>query len=436
MNNNGFTIIELLITTTILTFVVAVMTLSLLQQQRQFNLTREASDIEQTSRIALDLIATEIRNASSRQGKFYAIDFINGGGSNCSAANGATSSGSKDAPPDCVTIRTWDITRGQGEGVSSLFSNTDNLPSIATPPTLLLKDSSKIELSLPPEWFQSNGKFIGRNPSASSVEVLLGLRSRTKICPDPDSRCGSNPANCTNCAAEPNKCSECSVLLLADIDEANKKAVINSLSDIKAHNLPSNYTQFSHFIDGLDVTISNNTVKYGLLPSIINNPSEMTIVTEKTFRIDANTRELELSVNGGNFQPIVGGLDAPGIVDIQFIFTLQDDDGRTIKVGIPTNTQNNLFHDFNVNDLLDKGKGVKDIRQVEIFVVTKSKIRPQKIRGSFYDQSIPAIADVAERTVASPSSSSFAPPEPEQGFIYRLFNTTVYPRNLAREDFG
>ena len=76
-SNKGFTVIEVLIATTILTFVVGVMTLSLLQQQRQFNITREATDLEQSSRIALDLIATEIRNAAARQGKFYSIDFTN-----------------------------------------------------------------------------------------------------------------------------------------------------------------------------------------------------------------------------------------------------------------------------------------------------------------------------------------------------------------------
>ena len=41
------------------------MTLSLLIQHRQFNITREATDLEQCSRIAIDLIETEIRNAAA-----------------------------------------------------------------------------------------------------------------------------------------------------------------------------------------------------------------------------------------------------------------------------------------------------------------------------------------------------------------------------------
>ena len=83
-NNKGFTLIELSISVAIFAFMIAGMTLAFQQQQRQFNLTKEASDIDQTARSTLDFLATEIRNAASRQGKTFALLFFNGGSAeNC-----------------------------------------------------------------------------------------------------------------------------------------------------------------------------------------------------------------------------------------------------------------------------------------------------------------------------------------------------------------
>ena len=72
-NKNGFTMIELLVSTAILSLIIAGLTIALSQQQRQFNVTKETVDIDQTGRTLLDFIASEVRNAGSRQGKNFAL---------------------------------------------------------------------------------------------------------------------------------------------------------------------------------------------------------------------------------------------------------------------------------------------------------------------------------------------------------------------------
>ncbi len=78
-NSYGYTIIELLVAVAILSIVFTALVTILMHQQRQFNLTSQGVDVDQTGRIALDFIATEIRNSGARQGKTVAFDFVNGG---------------------------------------------------------------------------------------------------------------------------------------------------------------------------------------------------------------------------------------------------------------------------------------------------------------------------------------------------------------------
>jgi hypothetical protein len=62
----------------------------------------------------------------------------------------------------------------------------------------------------------------------------------------------------------------------------------------------------------------------------------MTIVISKTLRVDLADNELLLQQNNGQVLPIAGGVNAPGIVDFQLIFNLQDSNGD-YKVGYLAN---------------------------------------------------------------------------------------------------
>jgi hypothetical protein len=97
---------------------------------------------------------------------------------------------------------------------------------------------------------------------------------------------------------------------------------------------------------------------------------------------------------------------------------------------VPLAANNGKYPDFSATALNGREQ---DIRSVEIYLVVKSKIKPQKMQGGQYTQTIPAIADVLQRTVASPSTTTN---EPEEGYTYRILSTTVYMRNHAREEFG
>ena len=71
----------------------------------------------------------------------------------------------------------------------------------------------------------------------------------------------------------------------------------------------------------------------------------------------------------------------------------------------------------------------KDTKTVEIYLVVRSRLKPQLISGNrIPSQDLAALGDVAARTT---SHSSLG-----EGFIYRVFNTVVYLRNLGREEFG
>jgi hypothetical protein len=164
----------------------------------------------------------------------------------------------------------------------------------------------------------------------------------------------------------------------------------------------------------------------------------MTIVQSKAFRVNTANRQLEMSQtfdNNGqpsNFQPIAGGTDAPGIVDIQYVFNLQDPDGGITKVGVPLDAANRMYPDFQSDPSLAGRE--KDIRTVEIYLIARSKVIPQLIRGGALPvQTIPQVGDVLERQT---NHASFGANSSGVGFMYRTYSTTVYVRNMAREEFG
>jgi type II secretory pathway pseudopilin PulG len=404
MNSKGFTIIELVISAGIFSLIITGMTLALVQQQRQYNLTQDVVDVDHTARAALDYIASEIRNAGSRQGKTFSVEFENGGSGVDPQCDDNTTETDIDSPPDCLTVYTWDITEGR---------DGDDMPSVPGTASIA-SEGPPLVLNLPPEWFL-------RNPPLIKSGDLLGARSRFNLCYPND------PAKPTvDCSAHPEQCTECSVILRLDVNDQNQ-AVIDDVSDIIEQNF-----QEADFTD---------------IPSFVNNffrsklalqASEITIVDTKAFRVDLTDRELEMSqsldANGkpGNFQPIAGGRDAPGIVDLQFVFNIQGTDGVITKVGVPSDPPNRKFANFDELEAAEDPTfgSVNDIRSVEIYLVVRSQTRPRKILGGFFTQNIPAIGDVDGKSITDML------PDPVEGFIYRVFSTTVYVRNLAREEFG
>lgn len=415
MDKKGFTLIELLIVVAILSLVITGMTIAMQQQQRIFNLTREAVDIDHTARTTLDYIASQVRNSVSRQGKF-SISFVNGGSlpnntNRCTDDIDPSNADTVNSPPDCLTVFTWDITRGQykdDKGTAQLEDDERILPSAAGVTQIFSKSASSIVLLLPDSWFPTS------RPPLLEANDLLGFRSRALLC-DPD------PDQTIDCTQNPEKCTECSVILrVSSVDNAGKTATIQGIDSVIMQNLnvESPPSTFSEFADKFVVKISTQV-------------NEMTIVDAKTFAVDTEDRELiMLSDFTGGFQPISGGTNAPGIVDLQFVFNLQDADGNITKVGVPP--VNGNFADFN-SDPLIAGR-VHDILSVEIYLVVKSKVRAQKMQGGFHIDKIPAIGDVAKRTT-DPLELGVTL-EPEAGFIYRVLSTTVYVRNNAREEFG
>ncbi len=423
MNSKGFTVIELLISAAIFALVIGGLTLALIQQQRQNNVTQEAVDLDQTARATLDYIATQIRNAVSRQGKTFSLNFVNGGstGANpCTVNTG--NAGQDDSPPDCLTVFTWDITRGQdGNALPSIPGNIE-----------IVSQGTDMVLQLPQEWFPA-----GEPPLLNNGD-FLGFRSRLNLC---------NPANPTICGTNPEQCTECAAILQVNtVNTALRQATIMS-NAVEQNFKDTAYSSLSEFINGVAI----NGVNYGFVPNISSQVAEMTIVQPISFRIDTANREFEISQtfnNNGqpiNFQPISGGTDAPGIVDLQFVFNLQASDGGITKVGVCSNGNcadavNKMFSDFDEleaenNPILGSEK---DIRTVEIYLMVRSKVRPQLIRGGeLRIQTVPAVGDVPERDTDHPSFGPTVNGEPQGvGFMYRTFSTTVYIRNMAREEFG
>ncbi len=469
MNNKGYTIIELLISAAILSFLIAGMVIMLLQQQRQFNFTKEISDIDTTGRTLLNFIASQIRNSGARQGKAFSLKFINGGsdpGNLCIQTSTQdlipnNNTGTVDSPPDCIALYTWDLTAGMTNGNDGI-----NLPS-TTETTLfyVYNGSTELIINLPESYFVGN-TFIGKtyqsnqdgndedeevkneeNPPPPPRDILLGFRSRTMLC-NPNielqHQCGSNPK----------LCSECAMIFRASLNTAERKA---NAYEVVEHNFPNSLfinATFDSYISGIEgpVEIGQN---FGFIPSIAKTPLEFNIIQSKYFRIDTLTRGMEMAQNLGNYTIIAGGndgdnagntLETPGIVDLQFVFNLQNPDGSTSRVGkcnfsedpaevVCNDETAGVFSDF--NQVETKGRE-QDIRSVDINLVLKSKIKPQKQAGGFYEQRIPPIADVGERIAPKPDGSDDDGQsefnEPQNGFIYRVFSTTVYLRNFAREE--
>ncbi len=413
-NNNGFTIVEILVSVAILAILFTGIIIILMQQQRQFNLTSQGVDVNQTGRAALDFITTEIRNSGARQGKNVAFTFVNGGSEFSPFCSDTTSKTGQASPPDCLTLFTWDISRE--------FED-DEIKSTAIVVDVTLVTS---ELSI------NVGKWLTPLADSNLIESgdLIGLWSRGSLCNEVNaSTCLGNPEDCTECAA---------ILKLETLNTSTKVATVSNTNSILAQNFQlSDFSDISDFYNSF------------LLPKISALSSEMTIVQAKTFTI-RDDKALVMQGNGaGNFQAIAGGeLDddeiagndvqiGAGIVDLQFVFNLQDSDGGITRVGMPFNDDEAVrqFADFTTVSSMslpyngDMRGREKDTKTVEIYLVVRSRLKPQLISGNTIpSQNLAALGDVATRTT---SHSSLG-----EGFIYRVFNTVVYLRNLGREEFG
>src|SRR3990170_8480410 len=421
MNNKGFTMIELLIVVAIFSLILTGLTIAFIQQQRLSNFTQEAIDIDQTGRTALDYIASIVRNATARQGKTFSLGFENGGSTAVPRCDDNTGdpNGSIDNTPDCLTIFTWDITRGE---FVDCVTNERKFPSTA-PSISVVSAGPPLVLQLPQEWFPPCGEtpLIEGNEDCENGD-LLGFRSRINLC---------TPDSTVSCVATPNLCTECATILrVKTVDSATRQATICDGVDAI---LEQNF-QEDDFAD------MNTFINNFFLPSIATLSNEMTIVQAQTFTIDPADRQLLLRQNeAGNFQPISGPLDAnnpdaSGIVDLQFVFNLQRADGGMTKVGVPLDAANCRFPNFDKLENEIEGNPMcrsseKDIRTVEIYLLVRSRVRPTLVQGKFTPlQSVPAIGDVLERNTNHASLG--------EGFMYRLFSTVVYIRNMAREEFG
>ncbi len=407
-NNNGFTIIELLVSVAILSIVFTGITIILMQQQRQFNLTSQGVDVNQTGRAALDFIATEIRNTGARQGKNIAFAFVNGGSEFSPLCSDTTTKTGQVSPPDCLTLFTWDISEG--------FED-DEIKS-----TAIVVDATLVtsELSI------NVGSWLTPLADSNLIESgdLIGLWSRGSLC---------NKVNASTCLGNPEDCTECGAILKVDsLNTVTKVATVSNTSSILAQNF-----QLSDFSDISD--FYNNF----FLPKISALSSEMTIVQAKTFAVRSD-KALVVQQNGaGSFQAIAGGeIDGDqigaGIVDLQFVFNLQDSDGGITRVGMPFDDAQTVrqFADFTTvsSDMSLSYNGdmrgrEKDTKTVEIYLVVRSRLKPQLMSGNRIPvQTLDAMGDVPERET---NHSSLG-----EGFIYKIFNTVVYLRNLGREEFG
>lgn len=433
MNCKGFTMIELLISTAIFALVLTALTAAFIQQQKQSNFTQEDVDLDQTGRAALNYIAAEIRNTTARQGKQFSLKFLNGASlpTGCDTKN-TTSPGTVNSPPDCLTIYTWDITRGE-DTTQPANPLAPRLPSTAAVVSVV-SQGPPLVLQLPSDWFPSGGTPL------IAANDLIGFRSRINLCsPDPNVSCGTTPQSC----------SECSVILkVSTVDTTLRQATIaDSVSSIVEENFPvcvgstsncpsgsGNFSNLTSFINGVAV----NGAQYGFIPSIASQTSEMTIVRARSFNVDTTLKQLEIVQNAtGGPQSIAGGSDSPGIVDLQLIFNLQDTDGGVTKVGICSSgnckdTTKRMFSDFATDpSLLGRQK---DIRSVEIYLLVRSRLKPPLFQGTKIPvQTISGIGDVPQKQT-SLTSDTF--PAVGAGYIYKVFSTTVYIRNMAREDFG
>ncbi len=418
----GFTLIELLVASGILGLMITGLITILMHQQRQFNLTSQGIDVDQTGRTAIDFISSQIRNLGARQGKSVALQFFNGG-SDPDLADLCDDNSAKtgqNSPPDCIKIFTWDIADGQ------FFDTTTGktLTKFPSSPESVLASLSgtKIEIDVS-TWFDEG--LISTDPGE---KALVGFWSRGALCDPADPTgiaCLTNPGDCTECAA------------ILRLTEGDPSIFTTGPDDVIIQNFQT--SDFANIPD-----FFNNFFK----PRISSLPSEMTLVKSQAFAIRTTDNALVLREDEeGNFGAIAGGeitVDGegfqvgPGIVDLQFVFNLQDPDGGITKVGMPFDDDEDVrqFPDFTIVSSAgslpyngDMRGRQKDIRAIEIYIVVRSRLTPQLISGGKIPvKDIEAIGDVSLRPT---SHSSLG-----EGFIYRIFNTLVYVRNLGREEFG
>jgi len=410
-NNKGFTIVELLVSIAIFSIIFSALMFAFIQQQRQFMLTQEAVNVDQLGRNALDLIATEIRNAGARQAKSYSIRFINGGSPDCDGVTDQDES--KLSPPDCIEIYTWDKTRG-----FSLVGTdkTEDFPSTAADITVVTT-GSPMRITMPQKW--QDASLI-----QSDETNLIGFWSRLVLC---------DPTGLITCSDGPEQCAECGAILKVDNIINTNTLEFNDIDSVIEQNFKAKVSDYTD----LDDFISNF-----FIPRISSLSSEMTIVRYRRFSVDTANLELEMATDPttpvSSF-PIAGGANSPGIVDMQFVFNLQDTDGSTTKIGVPNDLSSppKAFTDFTDPTLADssaQGSGlnisrIKDTKTVQIYLVVRSRLKPKLMSGSFApSKNLPEIGDRLLIRTDDPTLG--------EGFIYKVFTTTVYLRNLSREDIG
>ncbi|NIP38443.1 MAG: hypothetical protein GWO07_05920 [Candidatus Dadabacteria bacterium] len=175
-----------------------------MHQQRQFNLTSQGIDVNQTGRAALDIIAATIRNAGARQGKNVTMEFINGGSEFDPLCSDITSKTGQDSPPDCLTLYTWNITAG--------FQNDEIKSTAQAADAIIVNSDLSVNAS---NWL---------TPIADSDLIqssdLIGFLSKTSLC---------NKADQTICLNNPQDCTECGAILKIDsLDTSTKFANVSS----------------------------------------------------------------------------------------------------------------------------------------------------------------------------------------------------------------
>jgi len=425
-NNKGFTIVELLVSIAVFSIIFTSLMVAFSQQQRQFIFTQEAVNVDQLGRNALDLIATEIRNAGARQAKSYSIRFINGGSPDC---DGVTDQdGSKLSPPDCIEIYTWDKTNG-----FSLVGpdKTEDFPSTAADITVVTT-GSPLRILMPQKW--QDALLLDASAIQSDDETyLIGFWSRLVLC---------DPTGLITCSDGPEQCAECGAILkVDDIINTNTLEFNNDGSPTGAININSVIEQnFKAKVE--DFADFPDFISNFFIPRISSLSSEMTIVKYRRFSVDTANMELLMATDPStpvSSFPIAGGVNSPGIVDMQFVFNLQNTDGSTTKVGVPnvSSTPQIEFADFTDPTLADssaQGSGldisrIKDTKTVQIYLVVRSRLKPKLMSGSFApSKDLPVIGD---RLLIRTDDSTLG-----EGFIYKIFTTTVFLRNLSREDIG
>lgn len=409
-NNIGFTIIELLISIAIFSVIFTSLMLAFTQQQRQFILTQEAVNVDQTGRNALDLIATEIRNAGARQAKNNSIKFINGGSPDCGGVT--DQDGTKLSPPDCIEMYTWDKTRG-----FSLDPTTKEELYPSIPGDITTISSNPLQILIPNEWKD--------NSLIQSDETnLIGFWSRVVLC---------DPTGLINCSDNPEQCTECGAILKVDDIINTTTMEFNDIDSVIVQNFKPKVSDFSDL---------NDFIGNFFISKISAIASEMTIVKYRRFSVDTVNNELEMATDPStpvSSFPIAGGPNSPAIIDMQFVFNLLGTDGSTTKVGVPNvvATPQIEFADFTDTTLADssaQGSGpdisrIKDTKTVQIYLVVRSRLKPKLISGSFAPSK--DLFEIGDRTFIETSDASLG-----EGFIYKVFTTTVYLRNLSREEIG